>query len=323
MVLSLAGSAANLVFMIGLALTFLINYFLLAKVRGKLPTDVGRAFAVGAEAAKGKPRGAGLMFILVFFVMSLLLCDFSVELLIYLCMIVVAMITGFLDDESRKPWSGLKKGLCDFAIALACALTFVFSNSTEVSFLICDCSFTIPAWLYVILAIILIWASINVTNCTDGVDGLSSSLATVVLLTFFAVYNFTGADSSFAKAILVMVVCVLPYLWFNCSPSILLMGDAGSRSLGLFFALIAMKSGRPFVFIPLMLVFIVDGGIGLIKVSLLKFLKIRILKNTRTPLHDHARKNKGWSDTQTVIRFAILQAVISTLYLYTAFIRPF
>ena len=90
----------------------------------------------------------------------------------------------------------------------------------------------------------------------------------------------------------------------------MLMGDAGSRTLGVFFALAAMKSGAPLMFVPVCLVFIIDGGLGLIKVSLLRFLKIHILKNVRTPIHDHVRKNKNWSDAQTVIRFAVLHGVV-------------
>ena len=89
------------------------------------------------------------------------------------------------------------------------------------------------------------------------------------------------------------------------------MGDAGSRTIGVFLAIAAMKCGDPFLFLLICIVFIVDGGIGLVKIFLKRFLKISILKNTRTPLHDHARKNKGWSDTQTVMRFCIIQLVIS------------
>ena len=88
------------------------------------------------------------------------------------------------------------------------------------------------------------------------------------------------------------------------------MGDAGSRAMGLFIAFAAMKSGNPLIYLVLGLVMILDGGLGLAKISLKRFLKISILKNTRTPLHDHARKNKGWSDPQTVYRVAIIQAVL-------------
>ncbi len=320
MLLSIAGSYSNLVLIFGLMATLVLTFLLFAKLKEHLPCDIGRAFAVNAAAAKGKPRGAGIIFVPIFAVMSLLLTDFSVELLIYLVAIIAAMLTGFLDDRSNKPWSELKKGLCDFGISLACALTFVFSNPSSISFPLFNTEITIPSWLYAILAVILIWVSINVTNCTDGVDGLSSSLTVVTLLSFYTVMSMLGTGDGFSVTILVMLCTILPYIWFNCSPSILLMGDAGSRALGLFFALIAMKSGSPLSYIPLALVFIVDGGLGLIKVSLIRYFKIHILKNTVTPLHDNARKNHGWSDTHTVLRFVIIQCIISTLYLYFAFI---
>ncbi len=87
----------------------------------------------------------------------------------------------------------------------------------------------------------------------------------------------------------------------------MLMGDAGSRALGFYIAVVAMKSSHPFIYLLLAAVLIVDGGIGLVKIFLLRFLKIAILKNTRTPLHDHARKERKWSDTQVVFRFTIMQ----------------
>ena len=89
------------------------------------------------------------------------------------------------------------------------------------------------------------------------------------------------------------------------------MGDAGSRAIGLFIAIAIMKTNSPFLYILVAFVLMVDGGIGLIKVSLLRFLKIRILTNVRTPLHDHVRKNKNWSNAQTVFKFAIIQIMIA------------
>ena len=53
----------------------------------------------------------------------------------------------------------------------------------------------------------------------------------------------------------------------------------------------------------------IDGGLGLVKIFLLRFLKIHVLKNTLTPIHDHVRKNKDWSDTQVVFRFVIIQVM--------------
>ena len=93
------------------------------------------------------------------------------------------------------------------------------------------------------------------------------------------------------------------------------MGDAGSRAMGFFLAILALKSGHPFAFLLAALVFIVDGSLGILKISFKRFLHISILKNTLTPLHDHVRKRMGWSDEQVVARWLILQAVASALLL--------
>ena len=127
-----------------------------------------------------------------------------------------------------------------------------------------------------------------------------------------------GMDENYNYLILLFVICLLGYLWFNAAPSKLMMGDAGSRAMGLFISIAVLKMGSPFLYILLALVLILDGGLGLLKVSLLRFLKIKILKNVRTPLHDHVRKVWGWSNTQTVYRFAIIQIMIAVGVVYIA-----
>ena len=94
------------------------------------------------------------------------------------------------------------------------------------------------------------------------------------------------------------------------------MGDAGSRAMGVFISIAILKSGSPLLYIPVAFVLIMDGGLGLLKVSLIRAFKIHILKNTLTPLHDHVRKKLGWSNTQTVFRFAIVQVVVSVATVY-------
>ena len=170
-------------------------------------------------------------------------------------------------------------------------------------------SFSLPYAVYLILIIVLIWASINVVNCTDGVDGLSAGLAVVSIGTFLLAYWEELGD--YATAGIVFIGALLAYLWQNAKPSTLLMGDAGSRAMGFFLAVLALKSSHPFAFLLAALVFIVDGSLGILKISFKRFLHISILKNTLTPLHDHVRKRLGWSDEQVVARWLILQAVAS------------
>ena len=313
--------AAKTLAFIGIFAGFLLTCLFLKVLKNILPRDGGRAFAVNGALSQGKPRGAGIVFIIVFSILAVLFVPFDTsnslkEMLIYILMIDAGMLSGYLDDSAKTPWGGLKKGLIDLAIALVCAVTYVNFNSTKVTFMITGTEFVFPAWLFIILAVILIWGSINVTNCTDGVDGLSGSTAIVTTITFYILFSQKLNNNSYSIFTLIMAACLLGYLWFNASPSRLLMGDAGSRAIGLFIAIIALKTGSPFFFLPAAAVFIIDGGLGLLKLSLLKFLKIKILKNTRTPIHDHVRKNCSWSDTQTVFRFVIIQTVISITALF-------
>ena len=154
----------------------------------------------------------------------------------------------------------------------------------------------LPPVLFAVLAVVLVWVSINVTNCSDGVDGLSGTLTIITLMTIFLVDMLAseGGEGGFPYLILLFAVCILGYLWYNATPSRLMMGDAGSRAMGLFISIAVLKTGSPFLYIPVALVLILDGGLGLVKVSLLRFLKIRILTKVRTPLHDQARKVWEW-----------------------------
>ena len=174
-------------------------------------------------------------------------------------------------------------------IAVVAGVTYLNFNGCGVQFL--QWNFTLPYAVYLLLIVILIWASINVVNCTDGVDGLSASLAVVTIGTYLIAYHEELADYSTAGV--VFMGALLAYLWSNAKPSTLLMGDAGSRAMGFFIAILSLKCGHPFAFLLAAIVFIVDGSLGILKISLKRFLHISILKNTRTPLHDHVRLKSG------------------------------
>ena len=316
MTLLFENAKMNWIAVTGLLFAFVVTCILLKYFSNKLPKDMGRDYAHDGKLSAGKPRGAGFLFIIVFIIATILFVPFNREYLIYLILIAAAMLTGFLDDCSKAPWGEYKKGLLDLLIAVMIAITFLNFNPNTVNFALFGTTITIPNIVFGILVVILVWISINVTNCSDGVDGLSGTLTIITLITIYEIGQIKGTSPEFNFIILIFVICILAYLWFNATPSILMMGDAGSRAMGLFIAIAILKTGSPFLYIPVAFLLIVDGGLGLVKVSLLRFLKIRILTNVRTPIHDHVRKVKGWSNTQAVYRFAILQIMISLAILY-------
>ncbi len=295
--------------MIGILVSFLLTFIMLKYPLPFLPMDQGRAFAVNGGLSKGKIRGVGLTFVCVFILCSLLFMPISREYIIYCILLFAMMLSGYLDDAAETPWNDYKKGAIDLVLSLVTMWTFVSNNTTTIK--VFGNAVHLPVAVYFILGVILLWVSINVTNCSDGVDGLCASLCCVVLggmtVLFSKELGQYGVDN------LLFIAVLLAYLYFNSKPSSMLMGDAGSRALGFYIAVTVMKTGHPLAYLLLAIVVIVDGGIGLVKIFLLRFFKIAILKNTRTPLHDHVRKNKDWSDTQVVFRFSILQVMFIVL----------
>ena len=299
---------------ISILMTFIITILSIKVTQNILPHDGGRAFAINGQLSKGKPRGVGIVFVISFIVMSLVFIPLNREYIVYCILLLSSMLSGFLDDKSDVPWGELKKGIIDFIIAFAAAFEFTNFNSNYIGIQFQSTFIHIPTILYIILATILIFVSINVTNCSDGVDGLSGSLSVITLLTFYCI--FMRQNSFYSHAVLIMVACLLGYLWYNMSPSKVLMGDAGSRALGFFIGILALKTYNPLLYLLAAFVFIVDGGIGLLKVLLIRLMKIHILKNITTPLHDHVRKTMNWSDTQVVFRFTVIQLAISLFVIY-------
>ena len=296
---------------IGIIFAFAATCIAIAKLNQYLPKYMGRQFAHDGKLSAGKPRGAGIIFVLTFVVAAVVFAQINIEIAIYLVLIVIEMFTGFFDDAADKPWGEYLKGFLDFAVAVVVALVFLHYNSSTITLAIFGKTVAISPVLFGILTVILVWASINVTNCSDGVDGLSGTLTIITLMTIFILDNILGIEDGFNYCILLFCVCLLGYLWYNATPSKLLMGDAGSRAMGIFIAIAVLKMHSPLI---------VDGGLGLIKVSLLRFLKIHILRNVTTPIHDHVRKKSGWSNAQVVFRFAIIQIVISLAAVYLVMI---
>ncbi len=306
----------SLLAFVGILFAFVATVVATAKFGDYLPKDAGREFAHDGKKSAGKPRGAGIIFVVAFAVAAVLFVPMNAERIIYLLLIIISMMTGFLDDASKTPWGEYKKGFLDLCVAALVALTFLKYNSNVVTLALFGVSFTLPRALFALLTIVLVWTSVNVTNCSDGVDGLSGTLTIITIMTIYCVNRILNKGENFSFLILLFAVCILGYLWYNATPSRLLMGDAGSRAMGLFISIAILKTGCPFLYIPVALVLILDGGLGLLKVSLLRFLKIHILKDVRTPLHDHVRKVWDWSNTQTVFRFAIIQIILAAAVIY-------
>lgn len=321
--------------LIALALysSFFITVLLLPKLSVYLPLDRGREFTVSAEAAKGKPTGAGIVFITIFVLICFLFVPMRVLQGGILLFTWLTMLTGFLDDRSISPWGEYLKGCLDLIISVATAILIYqcISKSNPDGHIYFWFPFIthpilVNPIVFTLISTVLIWTSINTTNCTDGVDGLSGTLVLIALLTLGVIFYFILGHSNIAAYLLVphikdgakwalmtfaLAGALMGYLWHNAYPSKVLMGDAGSRALGYFIGAMVLISGNPLLFLATSTIIFLNGGMGLIKVALLRFFKIKIFENIRFPLHDHMRKNRGWSPTQVLLKFMIMQLLIT------------
>ncbi len=291
--------------------TFVAVILSLKLFKSKLPVDGGRDFAFNGKLSKGKQRGAGIVFIIVFILSSLIFIKPTTELEMYYAVIFLGMLSGYLDDASKVPWGEYKKGAIDLVICLLTSGAFVWKNQDLLSVDLGFYDLKLPWYVFLAISTVFLWMMINATNCSDGIDGFCGSLwvNSIIFILLRAGALGTGGEIKLLGAI--MIFAIIAYLWYNAEPSTMMMGDAGSRAIGLFLGIIVLKSGNILLAIPLCFILLLDGLIGIFKVSVTRFLKIKILKNIRTPLHDHFRKNKEWSNTQTIYRLNIIQAVIS------------
>ena len=318
----------------GTALAALSTWFLLPRLWHHLPSDKGRAHAVNAKQSVGKPVGAGILFMSVYIVTCLLFIPFKPHILAALGCVILSMIEGFLDDRKQGGWSEYVLGAADLGISILAAITLCRHNEVEIWLPLFKTPFILSPWLYIPFATGIIWLTINATNCTDGVDGLSGSLTALAFLTLggilYAVVGHQDISSyllvphysdgaDWALMSFILVGTLSGYLWHNAFPSAVLMGDAGSRPLGLLLGMLGLASGNPFLILIVASVVLANGATGLLKVALLRFLKISIFGNVRYPLHDHVRQNRGWSNTQVMVRFMLLQAVGTPILLVLLF----
>ena len=283
--------------------------------------DRGRLYAEGSSVNIGKPTGVGFYFVIVFaltVVIVNILTGFRVGLVYAMILIVAAMVTGVLDDRSKDAWNEYIKGAMDAVLALFGSFIVVYFFGRDFIIGITGNGIELHVVVYIILAFILYIVSINAVNATDGIDGLSSTLTILTVVTAGIVAKINGTlDKNGLLMGAALVAVLLAYLIFNFNPSKVLMGDAGSRAIGFFIAFYLMYLKIPFAFLVICLPFLIDGGLSILKITIgrLTKRKIIILKSIITPIHDELRKKHGMSVKKTWAVLVCSALVIDIIYI--------
>ena len=316
---------------LGIILGFFITLFMLPKFSKILPHDRGRLHAVASEVAVGKPTSTGVVFISIFCLLFFVLVYPSLTQVLVILLTWIAMLSGHLDDRAKKPWGEYLKGTLDLLISIAttCVLFFLYFESEPSYWLpLTNKVLKVHPIIFFTVSVLLLWFSINSTNCTDGIDGLSGTLILLALFSLGVIFYFILGNIKTAKYLIVPYIgdgaswavltfllsgCLMGYLWHNAYPSKALMGDAGSRALGFFVGVMVLVSGNPFLLLMTSSMILINGGTGIFKIAIYRVFHVLPFKNIRLPLHDHMRDKLGWSATQVLLRFIIIQIMITTI----------
>ncbi|MBP5654653.1 MAG: hypothetical protein J6X33_04010 [Clostridiales bacterium] len=282
--------------------------------------DRGRLYAEGSSVNIGKPTGVGFYFVIVFCLTVIIvniLTGLRVGILYVMILTAAAMVTGVLDDRSKDAWNEYIKGAMDAVLALFGSFIAVYFFGRDFIFGITGTGSEFHVILYIVLAFILYIVSINAVNATDGIDGLSGTLTVLSVITAGITAYINGTmDKNGLLMGCALIAVLIAYLIFNFNPSKVLMGDAGSRAIGFFLAFYFMYLKVPFAFLIIGLPFLIDGGLSILKITIgrLTKRKIIILPGIITPIHDELRKKHGMSVKKTWGTLVLTALVIDIIY---------
>jgi phospho-N-acetylmuramoyl-pentapeptide-transferase len=183
-------------------------------------------------------------------------------------------------------------------------------------------------WLYLPFVILVITGASNAVNLADGLDGLAAGLAAFGAVALGGMCYITG-HAKFSQYLQVpyiagtgelavfcaaIIGATLGFLWWNCHPADVFMGDTGSLSLGAALGTVAVLIKREFLLAIVCGVFVIEALSVMAQVLSFKIWGIRVLK--MAPLHHHFELS-GWKETRVVVRFWIAAALCALLALST------
>ncbi|MCL2605819.1 MAG: phospho-N-acetylmuramoyl-pentapeptide-transferase [Coriobacteriia bacterium] len=164
-------------------------------------------------------------------------------------------------------------------------------------------------WLYLIFALIMIVGLSNAVNLTDGLDGLAAGTVTIVAVFFAAIAYAAGSLPIALVASAIAGGCV-GFLWWNCYPAKIFMGDTGSLALGGAIAGLALVTKTEILVVIIGGIFVIEALSVIIQVLVYKRTGKRVFK--MAPIHHHFEM-LNWSETTIMVRFCIITGCLAAL----------
>lgn len=267
---------------------------------------------------QGTPTMGGLIFLLGILIVALFWVGQSPEILTVLLTMLSFGFIGFLDDWlkiKKRQSEGLSAGQ-KFALQALVALVYLFVGLTTKTL---TTAIVIPFTqgyalnldvFFVPLMLVVILGTVNGVNLTDGLDGLATSVTSVVGMFFVFASILLDTNQEIMPAI--VTGALLAFLLYNTYPAKVFMGDTGSLALGGFVASMAISLKLPLFILLFGLIYLVESISVIVQVGYYKKYKKRIFK--MAPIHHHFELS-GMPETKVVAYFTIATAMMSLLAL--------
>ena len=312
--------------------------------------EAGGGIAARLLSKKGTPTMGGILIILTLNFSTLLWAEWNTLIQLTLLSVVVLTGLGFYDDYAKiiqQSGGGAKsnvKLLVQTLLALFIAFYLWHMHSTRSLIT----TITIPFFgdpvvtglglVGVLITVLTIVGSSNAVNLTDGLDGLAIG-CTLIVSVVFVILTYVSGNSIIAHYLRIphvpgageltvfcsaMIGGGLGFLWFNCHPAQMFMGDTGSLALGGALGIVAVQVHQPLLLVIAGGVYVAEAGSVMIQTSWFRFTRKKYGVGRRVflmaPLHHHFEK-KGWYESQVVMRFYIMGVLCAVVALSALKIR--
>jgi phospho-N-acetylmuramoyl-pentapeptide-transferase len=298
----------------------------------------------------GTPTMGGLLIVTTLNVTTLLWAQWNALVVLTLLSVVVLSGLGFYDDYLKitKATSGGAKSRIKLWVqgGLALGIGLYLWNLPSTSQLITEVM--VPFYKHpvvsgmgsvgLVLTVLTIVGSSNAVNLTDGLDGLAIGCTLIVSFVFLILTYLAGNAKTAAYLQIpfvsgageLTVLCAamfgggLGFLWYNCHPAQVFMGDTGSLALGGALGIIAVLVHQPLVLLIAGGVFVMEALSVILQTSYFRYTRKRYGTGRRlflmAPIHHHFER-KNWHETQVVMRFYILCVLFAVVALSSLKIR--
>jgi len=331
-----------------------INWLRRQKIGDRPEFDQAEVNAL-MEGKKGTPTMGGVLIIFSIGLTTALVADlnnFYVEMAL-VCLIWLGGV-GAVDDwlkltaarrgGGRQGLSAIEKLLFQFGLGLilsyftygygrnlAAAMHFYFPFFKD---------YALPLGLgsFLLIGTLVLVGFSNAVNLADGLDGLASGCMAIVSFTFFVLALIVGIRELASYLLLphiekggqmaviagAMTGACLGFLWFNCNPARVFMGDTGSLALGGLIGYISIVIRQELMLLLVGGIFVAEAASVMLQVGYFKYTRRRYGEGRRiflmSPLHHHFQR-KGWTETQVVVRFWCIGAMLAVMALVTVKLR--